>query len=500
MTLPMLDVKPLPVGNWASRTKPIVDAALNAAQLAGASYADVRVVRTRRENLVVKNGAVGELDRSNDVGVGIRVIAGGGWGFASTYDLTDKGMVDCAKLAVRIARASSRALDEAISLAPEKVYRDRWQTPYQIDPFSVPLEEKLAYLMELDRLLRGRPEIAVAESNISCQRERQWLASTEGTFIDQEITRCGGGFEVLAVGNGDAQTRSYPASFRGHHKTMGYEIIAALKMHENAERIRDEAIALLTAEPCPGGKTDLILTGSQLCLQIHESVGHANELDRVLGLESNYAGASFVTPDKQGKFRYGSDIVNLVADSTVPGGLATIGYDDDGVPAQRFHVVQDGIHQAYFTNRELAHAIGEERSRGCNRAEGWNNIPIIRIPNLSLMPGTWELEALIADTKHGILMDTNRSWSIDQMRLNFQFGCEAAWEIKDGKLGRMYKNPNYQGITPEFWGSCDAICDNQHWDLWSVINCGKGQPGQTAEMSHGASPARFRDTVCGIHA
>lgn len=492
-------IKPVPAAaELSGRVRPIVEAALNAAQLAGASYADIRVSHRMEENVVVKNGEVGELDRVDDLGLGVRVIADGAWGFASTYDFSQEGAVSAARLAVRIAKASARVKTHDVRLAPEPAWQDRWHTPYQIDPFKVPVHEKLALLFAIDKILRERPEIAVAESSILSMRERTWLGTSEGAYIDQEITRCGGGFEVTAVGNGDAQTRSFPASFRGHHKTMGYEIVPALKMLENAARIRDEAIALLTAEPCPSGKTDLILGGSQLCLQIHESVGHPNELDRVLGLESNYAGISFVTPEKMGNFRYGSEIVNLVADGTVPGGLATAGYDDDGVAAQRFHVVKDGIHQTYFTNRELAHAIGETRSRGCNRAEGWVNIPIVRIPNLSLMPGTWSLEELIADTADGLYMDTNRSWSIDQMRLNFQFGCEVAYEIKNGKLGRMFKNPNYQGITPEFWRSCDAICDATHFDLWSVLNCGKGQPGQTAEMSHGAAPARFRGVMCGI--
>ncbi|MBI6545369.1 MAG: TldD/PmbA family protein, partial [Cyanobacteria bacterium NC_groundwater_1444_Ag_S-0.65um_54_12] len=316
-----------------STIKPLTAAALNAAQLAGAAFADIRIIRTRHESIVVKNGTIGELERCDDLGAGIRVIADGAWGFASTFDLSEAGLVAAAKLAVRVARSSARAKVTDVRLAAEPVHHDRWQTPYQIDPFAVPPEEKIDHLLSIDAILREREEIAVAESNIQALRERQWLATTEGTFIDQEITRCGGGFEVTAVGNGDAQTRSYPASFRGHHKTLGYEIIPALRMKENAARIRDEAIALLTAPPCPTGRTDLLLTGSQLCLQIHESVGHANELDRVLGLESNYAGVSFCTVEKRRNFRYGSEIVNFVADSTVPGGLATAGYDDDGVQA-----------------------------------------------------------------------------------------------------------------------------------------------------------------------
>lgn len=270
--------------------------------------------------------------------------------------------------------------------------------------------------------------------------------------------------------------------------------------YENAERVRDEAIALLEAPPCPERTTDLILGNEQLVLQIHESVGHANELDRVLGWEANYAGRSFNTPDLLGTFQYGSPIVNPVADTTVPGGLATMGYDDDGVAAQRWHVVRDGTFTGYFETRETAPLIDRPRSNGCSRAEGWRHTPICRIPNLSLMPGTWTLEDLIADTREGIFMNVNRSWSIDQLRLNFQFGCEIAWDIKNGKLGRMLKNPTYQGMTPAFWRSCDAICDHDHWDLVGVANCGKGQPGQTAEMSHGSAPARFRGVRVGVRA
>lgn len=473
-------------------------AAIETARLKGASYADARIVTTRSETLVVRNGRIGELEQSEEIGIGVRALVAGAWGFAATPHLDPEHVQATAALAVQIARASALARPVPVRLAPQSAVVDRWQTPVQIDPFAVPLEEKLALLFEIDRLLTARPEIAVAESALAFMRERQWLATSDGTFIDQEIVRSGGGFSATAVGHGDAQTRSFPASFRGQYKTMGYELIPALKLVENAERVRDEAIQLLTAEICPSGTKDLILMPSQLLLQIHESVGHPNEFDRVLGMEADYAGVSFATPDRMHGFRYASDIVNLVADSTVPGGLATIGYDDDGVPAQRWHVVKDGIHQGYFTNREVAPILGDAPSNGCNRAEGYNNVPIVRIPNLSLMPGHWDLDDLIADTDDGILMDVNNSWSIDQMRLNFQFGCEIAWEIKNGRRGKLLKHPNYQGITPEFWKSCDAICDNRHWDLWGVVNCGKGQPGQRAEMSHGSSPARFRQVQVGI--
>lgn len=274
--------------------------------------------------------------------------------------------------------------------------------------------------------------------------------------------------------------------------SMGYEYIENLDLVGNAERTREEAIALLSAPNCPSDEMDLIIYGDQLALQIHESTGHASELDRVLGYEESYAGSSFLTTEKLGKFRYGSDIVNLVADTTLPGGLATCGYDDDGVKAQRWHIVKNGILSGYMTNREFAHAIGHTRSLGANRSDSYRSIPIIRITNLSLMPGEWEYEDMIKDIKKGIILENNKSWSIDQKRLNFQFGCEIGWLIKNGKITKMVKNPVYQGITPKFWGSCDAIANEKYWKLYGVSNCGKGQPTQIFRMSHASSPARFR--------
>jgi TldD protein len=307
------------------------------------------------------------------------------------------------------------------------------------------------------------------------------------------------GYSATAVAKGEMQRRSYPASFGGQYMSMGYELVAGIRLLENAERIREEAVALLSAPTLPSGKRDVIIESSQLALQIHESVGHPVELDRVLGSEANYAGRSFVTTDKlQERFRYGSEIVNIVSDCTMPGGLATFGFDDDGVRAQRFHIIQDGIFSGYLTNRELAHVVDNERSHGCNRADGFNRLPMVRQTNICLLPGDWTYDDLLADTEGGILLETNKSWSIDQLRLNFQFGCEAAWEIKGGKKGTMYKNPNYQGITPEFWNSCDAICNDDYWQLWGITNCGKGQPGQTAEVSHGCAPTRFRNVEVGI--
>jgi TldD protein len=306
------------------------------------------------------------------------------------------------------------------------------------------------------------------------------------------LVRTGAGLSTTAAANGTVQRRSWPASFGGDYRSAGWEHVEGMDLPAHGPRMRDESVALCSAEPCPAGQRDLILMGNQLMLQIHESVGHPGELDRVFGHEVDLAGDSFATTDKLGTFHYGSEIVNLVADSRAPGGLDTRGWDDDGVPSNTWHVVEDGIFRGYHTSREWAGAVGEKQSRGCNRAEGFYNPPIIRITNLSLMPGTWTLDDLIADTQDGVLCDTVKMWSIDQRRMNFQFTTEIGWEIRDGRRVRMLREPTYQGSTPEFWRSCDAICDADHWQLWGVPNCGKGNPMQVAEMSHGASPARFR--------
>lgn len=476
----------------------LMNAAMETARIRGAEYADIRLAHYRDGFISVRNGAPGPMDFEDNLGYGIRVIADGAWGFAACDRLDRESVQRTAALAVAIARAASAANSVRVQRVPEPPAVDFWQTPVVVDPFTVPLEGKFDLLYRIDRILRTDPRIRVATGELAWQRRHVRFASTEGSRIEQVRTITGGGYTVQAVADGEFHQRSYPNSFGRQSKGMGWELITALDMEGNAERVREEAIQLLTAPACPSGTKDLILTGDQMVLQIHESVGHASELDRVLGYEANYAGTSFATTEKLGNFRYGSDIVNLVADTTVPTGLATFGYDDDGVAAQRWPIVKDGILSGYMTNRETAGVVGQSRSRGCNRADSWASLPITRIANLSLMPGTWKLADLIADTDDGLLMSTNRSWSIDQRRLNFQFGCEIGWLIKGGKLAGIVKNPTYQGITPQFWGSCDAICDHEHWDLWGVMNCGKGQPGQVAEMSHGAAPTRFRGVTVGV--
>ena len=470
---------------------------LNVAARQGAAYADIRIVQNRFEDLTVRNSELGQADVGESLGFGVRVLLAGAWGFASSPQLSRPELSRVARQACALAKASSGLQRKKVRLSREDVHQTSWQTPVIIDPFSVSQAEKLDLLFQIDKALRRDPRIKVAESGMSFSREQQWFASTEGAWIDQTLTRSGAGYSVTAVEGNEIHERSYPMSFGGQYLSMGYELIPALKLMEHADQTREEAIALLSAKPCPAARTTLILDGTQLALQIHESCGHPSELDRVLGIEENYAGRSFLTPEKYNRYRYGSEHVTLMADSTLPGGLATFGYDDDGVRAQRWPIVREGIFTGYATNREFASTLGE-RSRGTCRADGWSHFPMIRIPNLSLMPGSWRLDELIADTREGIFMCTNRSWSIDQMRYNFQFGCEVGWEIKNGRVGTMLKNCSYQGITPDFWRSCDAVCAQEDWQPWGVVNCGKGQPGQRAEMSHGAAPARFRKVTVGV--
>lgn len=470
--------------------------AVEAAEKAGATYADARVNRLLREELVVRNGAVGRAEATEEFGMGVRVLKDGCFGFAAAPLVHGEEEALARRLAERAARMAgelSIAIQEPPELAGREGHIADYSTPVEIDPFALSLRERAELLREAEASLEGDARIVAREASLSLRREEQWQASSEGARIHQVLVRTGAGIAATAADRGQVQTRSYPASFGGNYKTGGFEHVLALRLAAHGPRVRDEALALCAADACPAGKRTLILGASQLMLQIHESVGHPNELDRVFGHEVDLAGSSFATTEKLGSFRYGSPLVNLVADSTIRGGLDTRGFDDECVPSDTWHVVQDGLFTGYHTSRQWARRIGEAHSRGTARAEGWYNPPIIRITNLSLMPGTWKLSDLIADTEDGaIFADTVKMWSIDQRRLNFQFTCEIGWEIRGGKLGRMLRNPTYQGTTPEFWGGCDAICDAEHWDLWGVPNCGKGNPMQVAEMSHGAAPARFR--------
>jgi len=475
----------------------LTDRALNVAEIKGAAYADVRIVRRENQSLVVKNGIVGALSQDEDQGFGVRVILDGAWGFASSSLLSLQEVERVTALATEIARASALVKTQDVDIGFPIVYADTYRTPVKTDPFQVPLEKKIELLMAADAGMRLAKGVAVAQSNLQFVREHKVFASSEGAFIEQEIIESGGGLEATAVGEGEVQKRSYPNSFGRHQGTGGYELVEEMDLVGNAQRVGEEAVALLTAPQCPSLATTIILGATQLALQVHESCGHPIELDRVFGTEASYAGTSFLTTEKLGNFRYGSDIVNITADATIPRGLGTFGYDDEGVPAHRVPIVQAGMFVGYLTSRETAAMIGQE-SNGCMRADGWNRIPIIRMTNINLEPGEWDFDDLVADTEDGIYMEMNKSWSIDDKRLNFQFGTEMAYQIKNGQLGQLYKNATYTGITPQFWAGCDAICNQKHWNVWGTPNCGKGQPSQTAHVGHGTAPARFRNVQVGV--
>jgi len=415
----------------------------------GVDYGDVRYVHTALQSIKITNETVDTLTQDVDQGFGIRVLVDGAWGFASSAVCTRGEMKKVANRAILIAKASAMTKREAVKLAPVDPVTGTYETPFVEDPFKVTLSKKIKLLEKVNKILRKNPKIHVAEATMDFYKTHKIFLSTEGTDIEQNLTESGAGYTATAVGDGEVQRRSYPNSHRGDWGTGGYELIEKMDMAAHAERVREEAIELLTAPPCPSGQRNIIIDASQMALQVHESCGHPTELDRVLGTEISLAGGSFLTLDKRGKFRYGSDIVNIVADATAQGGLGTFGYDDEGIPAQRFHLINEGMFVGYLTSRETAPIIGE-RSNGTMRADGWNRLPLIRMTNINLEPGDVSLHDLMADSDGALFLETNKSWSIDDKRLNFQFGLEAAWEIKGGKKGQIYKNPLYTGITPEF--------------------------------------------------
>ena len=477
--------------------KDLIDHVLDVAKMKKVDYADIRIVGRQNEEIGVKNGKVEALIHDSDFGFGIRVFFQGAWGFASSSKVTKTEMETVFRKALKIAKASSKAKGKSTFFSFVIPVVDRYQTPISVNPFHVSAEGKLELLFKADEIIRRNKRVRISESFMGCYKTEKTFASTQDSYIEQEIVECGAGISATAIEGGEVQVRSYPNSFRGNFATKGYEWIEHLNLPDHAQRVAEEAEQLLSAKTCPSKVTTLILDSSQLALQVHESIGHPIELDRVLGTEAGYAGTSFLNPGMVGNFKYGSEVVNVVADATLPGGLGSFGYDDEGVKAQRVPIISQGVLVNLLTSRETAHHLGKE-SNGTMRADGWNRIPLIRMTNINLEPGEWTLEQMINDTAEGLFLTTNRSWSIDDKRINFQFGTEIGWEIKGGKLGDMVKNPTYTGITPRFWNSCDAIANRDHWQMWGTPNCGKGEPGQVAHVGHGTAPARFRNVQVGV--
>ena len=472
--------------------------ALEEATKKGASYADIRISEILNEILTVKNGEPEAVNLLQTKGFGVRVIADGAWGFAGSIDINKEEIVKTVEKAVSIAKASAMLKKKEATLIREEAREDQYSSSFQKDPFKIPVEEKLDVLVQAGRILKEQsPLIKAAYAYYRGFRENKFFMSIEGAKISQQTTWCGGGLSAIAVKNGEMQTRSYPASFGGNNATSGYEFFESFALVDHAKETGQELLRLLDAEKCPSGEIDVILTGDQLALQIHESCGHPTELDRVLGMEADYAGTSFLTPEKLGNFMYGSEKVNIMADATVPHGLGTFGYDDEGTRAKKMYLVKEGLFVGYQSSRETAVELNLGESSGGMRADSPMALPLIRMTNINLLPGDWKAENIIEDTKDGVLLMTNRSWSIDDRRVNFQFGTEIGWRIRNGSKENMVKNPTYMGVTPQFWGSCDAVSKDD-WIMHGVPNCGKGVPSQVMYVGHGCGTARFRKVRVGL--
>ena len=471
--------------------------ALDTASQLGAAYADVRLVRRRDQRVNVKAGRVDGVHLGESEGFGIRVLLDGAWGFASSSVLSGQEADRVAALAVRIARASARHSRRPVVLADRPPAAGRYETPLEEDPFTVPIDHTVDLLLTAERAMAMVPGTTTTSADYRAFREWKGFFATDGSRTEQVITHVGASLEANAADDDDLQRRSFPES--GGFRAAGYEHVRALDLVGRAPQLAAEAVELLSAPVLPPGRRTIILHPSQLYLQIHESCGHPTELDRVFGTEAAYAGTSFLTTEKlDSGYAYGSQLVDIVADATAPGGLGTFGWDDEGVAAQSVDLVSAGIFSGYLSSRETAPRIGRG-SGGAMRADGANRLPLIRMTNINLQPRDgMSFEDIVADTDDGLLFENNRSWSIDDRRLNFQFGVEMAREIKGGKRGRLFRNATYTGITPSFWGSCDAVADAGSWQLVGVTNCGKGQPDQAMHVGHGSSGARFRDVEVGV--
>ncbi len=470
-------------------------AAVEGALAAGATYADARAVVGTTEYLGARNGVLEQLDQSESAGVGVRALIGSSWGFYAVPAPTDTEARSAGERAAEIAKASALVAGPLLSLADVEAVEAHWESGWHEHPDEVSLAEKADLVVAVTSDMAASPGIAVAEAGVVSWNTRKWFVSSQGHRISQHIVECGASMSATAVGRHETQRRSYGG--RGQYATRGWEMVRETDLAAHCTRVADEAAALLTAPECPEGHVDLILGSEQLALQIHESVGHAIELDRILGWEAAFAGTSFLDLATLGEFRYGSALMNITADATLSGALGSFGYDDEGTPAQRVDIVREGVWVGVLSGRDCAAMTGLPPG-GMVRADGYARLPMVRMTNVGLLAGDSSLEEIIAATDDGVLMDTNRSWSIDDRRLNFQFGCEIGWEIKAGRRRRMVRNPTYTGITPTFWAGLDMVAGPDEWVHWGVPNCGKGQPEQVGHTGHPAAPARFRNVRVGV--
>ena len=470
----------------------LADLALGLAKKASAEYADIRISRYDNQGLFTRERQVRNVVSSSSYGYGVRVLKKGAWGFSATNDFREEALAKTVANAIEIAEANAAIQTRPVRLAPLKAHTATWKSAYKIDPFTIPIERKVDLLLKVNEAALGVKGVSFVSSYARAVREDRYFASSLGSRIQQDIVRSFGTFRVTAVdrAKGDSQSRNslmQPIQ-------RGWEAIEEHPFIAEAEQAGEEAVAKLKAPSVEPGEYDLLLDPTNLWLTIHESCGHPTELDRALGYEANYAGTSFLTPDKLGKFRYGSKWVNMVADRTQPTGLATVAYDDDGAPAERWHLIRDGIFVDYQTTREQAGLVKGVKAHACAHADSWSSVVFQRMPNVSLDPGDSKLteEELIADIKKGILILGRGSYSIDQQRYNFQFGGQLFWEIKNGKKTRLLRDVAYQARTPEFWNACDGVAGREEYLLGGAFRDGKGEPGQINAVSHGCTPSRFR--------
>jgi TldD protein len=470
----------------------LADISLNTAHKLGVTYADIRINRYRNEFIATREQQVQNVSRGQNFGFGVRVLYKGTWGFASSRSVTPEDVRRITQQAVEIARANSAYQRKRISMVPVEKVVTTWKNAYEKDPFAVSIDDKIQFLLSLNESAMKTPGVSFVNSTMGFVNEQKFYASTDGSRIEQYIIRVDPSFTVTAVNraNGDFQSRSSLGGPQG----MGYEYMEKHDWKKEAQQAGEEAVMKLKAKAVEPGKYDLVLHPSHLWLTIHESVGHPTELDRSLWMEANYAGTSFLTPDKIGTLQFASKIMNFVADRTQPAGLATVGYDDEGVPGQRWHLIKDGMFVDWQTTRDLAPMIGHKKSYGCNHGDSWGSITFPRMPNVSLQPGAdnTSLDDLIAGVEKGILIYGDGSYSIDQQRYNFQFGGQVFWEIKNGKRGEMLRDVAYQSRTTDFWNSCDGLGGEATYELGGTFSDGKGEPGQSNSVSHGCPVARFR--------
>ena len=436
------------------------------------------------------------LRQTESAGVGVRALIGSSWGFMAVAEPSELAARQAGFDAAEIAKASARVAGPPLELADVSPVEAEWASGWKEHPADVSLAEKGDLLIGVTSTMHAVPGVSVAEAHLSAWDTQKWFVSSQGSRIFQRLVEAGTSMSATAVGERETQRRSY-GGIGGLYGTRGFELVREADLPANAQRVGEEAVALLTAPQCPSGTMDLILGSEQLALQIHESVGHAIELDRILGWEAAFAGTSFLDLTQLGSLRYGSELMNITADATLPGSLGSFGFDDEGTPAQRVDIVKEGRWVGVLSGRDSA-AVSGLPPGGMVRAEGWGRLPMVRMTNVGILPGPSSLEEIIAATDDGIYMDTNRSWSIDDKRLNFQFGCEVGYEVKNGTRGRLLRNPTYTGITPEFWGALDMLGGPDEWVFWGTPNCGKGQPMQYGHTGHPAVPGRFRNVRVGV--